>query len=108
MKIVNYKCRNCGANLKVESGITDGVCEYCQSPYHIDDGVIRVEYKVEFKNDNYLEVAQTTLDKFKDYQKSEYLFKLLLNKYGHKKEVYIGIVRSIANDFTISINNLHR
>ena len=108
MKIVNYKCPNCGANLKVESGITDGVCEYCQSPYHIDDGVIRVEYKVEFKNDNYLEVAQTTLDKFKDYQKSEYLFKLLLNKYGHKKEVYIGIVRSIANDFTISINNLHR
>ena len=66
MKIVNYKCPNCGANLKVESGITDGVCEYCQSPYHIDDGVIRVEYKVEFKNDNYLEVAQTTLDKFKD------------------------------------------
>lgn len=108
MKIVNYKCPNCNANLKVNSNETDGVCEYCQSPYHIDDGVIRVEYKVEFKNDNYLEVAQATLDKFKDYQKSEYLFKMLLTKYGHKKEVYIGIVRSIANDFTISINNLHR
>lgn len=107
MKIVNYKCPNCEANLKVNNGEIDGVCEYCQSPFHIDDGVIRIEYKVEF-NDNNLEIAQTTLDNFKDYQRSEYLFKCLLSKYGHKKEVYIGIVRSIANDFTVAINNKNR
>ena len=59
----------------------------------------------ELKLDNNLEIATATLENFKDYQKSEILFKRLLHRYGHKKEVYIGIVRSITHDFNINIDN---
>lgn len=104
MKIVTHKCPSCNANLKIKKGETEGVCEYCQTPYFIDDGVMRIEHKttVEIKNDNNLEIATATLENFKDYGKSEWLFKGLLHKYGHKKEVYIGIVRSITHDFNIA------
>lgn len=104
MKIVTHKCPNCNANLKIKKGETEGVCEYCQTPYFIDDGVMRVEHKttVEIKDDNNLEIATATLENFKDYGKSEWLFKGLVYEYGHKKEVYIGIVRSITHDFSIT------
>ena len=104
MKIVTHKCPSCGANLKIEKGATEGVCEYCETPYSIDDGVMRVEHKttVEIKNDNNLEIAMANLENFKDYGKSEWLFKALIHKHGHKKEVYIGIVRSITHDFQIT------
>lgn len=104
MKIVTHKCPNCNANLKIKKGETEGVCEYCQTPYFIDDGVMRVEHKttVEIKDDNNLEIATATLENFKDYSKSEWLFKGLIYEYGHKKEVYIGIVRSITHDFSIT------
>lgn len=104
MKIMTHKCPSCGANLKVKKGETEGICEYCETPYFIDDGVIRVEHKttVEIKDDNYLEIAIATLENFKDYDKSEWLFKNLIHEYGHKKEIYIGIVRSITHDFKIT------
>jgi hypothetical protein len=104
MKIVTHKCPSCGANLKINKGETEGICEYCQTPYFIDDGVMRVEHKttVEIKDDNDLEIATATLENFKDYGRSEWLFKGLINEYGHKKEVYIGIVRSITHDFKIT------
>jgi len=104
MKIVAHKCPNCNANLKIEKGETEGVCEYCQTPYFVDDGVMRTEHKttIEIKDDNDLEIATATLENFKDYHKSEWLFKGLIYEYGHKKEVYIGIVRSITHDFSIT------
>ena len=97
MKIVAHKGPNCNAKLK-------GVCEYCQTPYFVDDGVMRTEHKttIEIKDDNDLEIATATLENFKDYHKSEWLFKGLIYEYGHKKEVYIGIVRSITHDFSIT------
>lgn len=107
MKIKSMKCPSCDAKLKITPGQTEGVCEYCKTPFVIDDEVIRIEKKttVELKLDNNLEIATATLENFKDYQKSEILFKRLLHRYGHKKEVYIGIVRSITHDFNINIDN---
>lgn len=108
MKIVTHKCPNCGSNLKLKPGQTEGVCEYCKVAFTIDDEVIRTEHKttVEIKSDNDLEIAIATLDNFKEYEESEYLFKDLLDRYAHKKEIYIGIVRSITHDFTKEINDV--
>ena len=108
MKVKAMKCPNCNANLKLKPGQTEGVCEYCKASYVIDDEVIRIEKKttVEIKTDNDLEIAIATLDNFKEYTKSEYLFKNLIYRYGHKKEVYIGLVRSITHDFTKPIKNI--
>lgn len=107
MKIKSMKCPSCDASLKIKPGQTEGVCEYCKTPYVIDDEVIRIEKKttVELKLDNNLEIAMATLDNFKDYQKSEILFRRLIHRYGHKKEVYIGLVRSITHDFKRDIDN---
>ena len=109
MKIVTHKCPNCGSNLKLKPGQTEGVCEYCQFAFSIDDEVKRTEHKttVEIKSDNDFEIAMATLDNFKDYKKSEYLFKDLLDRYAHKKEIYIGIVRSITHDFTKQIKDIN-
>ena len=102
MKIKSMKCPSCDASLKIKPGQTEGVCEYCKTPFVIDDEVIRIEKKttVELKLDHDFEIAMTTLENFKEYGKSEFLFRRLVRRYGHKKEVYIGLVRSITHDFT--------
>lgn len=107
MKIKSMKCPSCDASLKIKPGTTEGVCEYCKTPYVIDDEVIRIEKKttVELKTDNDLEIATATLDNFKEYGKSEFLFRRLVHRYGHKKEVYIGLVRSITHDFNRHITD---
>lgn len=107
MKIKSMKCPSCDAKLKIEPGQKEGVCEYCKTPFVIDDEVIRIEKKttVELKLDNNLEIATATLENFKDYSKSEILFRRLIHRYGHKKEIYIGLVRSITYDFTRNLDN---
>lgn len=106
MKAVVHKCPNCKANLEIKENETNGVCEFCRAPYSIDDGVIRVEHTVEFKNDNPLKIANTTLYKFKEYEESEILFRQLLFKLGHKPEVYIGLILSITHEFTKDLTTI--
>lgn len=100
MKTVVHKCPNCKANLNLKEGATSGVCDFCRAPFTIDDGVIHIEHTVEITDDTSLKVANTTLYKFKEYEESEILFRRLLFKYGHKPEVYIGLILSITHDFT--------
>lgn len=106
MKAVVHKCPNCKANLDIKDGETSGVCEYCRAPYTIDDGVIRVEHTIEFKNDNPLKIANTTLYRFKEYEEAELLFRDLIFKLGHKPEVYIGLILSITHEFTREITTV--
>lgn len=37
MKLVELKCKNCGAQLKVEEGTTQVKCEFCGSTFSVDD-----------------------------------------------------------------------
>ena len=103
MKIIQKKCPSCNGNLEIEDNIKDGTCPYCGTGYIFDDDTIEVKYtgSVEIKDDYDYEIAFTTLDKFKDYDKSAFMFKNLINRYGHKKEVYIGYVRALTHDFTL-------
>lgn len=106
MKAVVHKCPNCKANLELKEGSSSGVCDYCRAPYTIDDGVIHVEHTVEITDTTSLKVANTTLYKFKEYDEAEMLFRRLLFKYGHKPEVYIGLILSITYDFTEDVKTI--
>ena len=37
MKLVELKCKNCGAQLKVEEGTAQVKCEFCGSTFSVDD-----------------------------------------------------------------------
>lgn len=37
MKLVELKCKNCGANLKVEEGVAQVKCEFCNTTFSVDD-----------------------------------------------------------------------
>lgn len=107
MKVVVHKCPNCNANLKVKDNLSSGTCEYCGTHYAIDDGVIRIEHTVEVTDDTSLKIANTTLNKFKDYAESERLYRSLLYKYAHKPDVYIGLILSITKEFTERVNSYY-
>lgn len=44
MKLVELKCKNCGAILEVEEGIKDITCKYCRANFIIDDEVQHIQY----------------------------------------------------------------
>lgn len=48
MKIVEMKCKNCGAVLKIEEGAKETVCQYCQTHYQIENEKIKsIQYEEE-------------------------------------------------------------
>ena len=100
MKIVGKRCPNCNGDLNLNNGETEGKCPYCGTDYIIDDETIHIKHTVEIKDDYDIEMAITTLDKFKDYEKAVFMFRYLIQRFGHKEEVYIGLVRALTHDFT--------
>ena len=44
MKLVELKCKNCGAILKIEPGTTDVRCEHCKARYKFDDEARHIKY----------------------------------------------------------------
>ena len=44
MKLVEMKCKNCGATLKVASNARDVLCQFCGTEFKIDDEVQHVQY----------------------------------------------------------------
>lgn len=97
MKLKALKCPNCDAKIEIKPGETTGTCTYCDSEFILEDEVIRVKHEI--IDNTSLDVAETTLNKFKNYAKAEYLYRALLYKYAHKEDVYIGLIRSITHDF---------
>ena len=39
MKLVEMKCKNCGAKLKVNSEVKEANCQFCGAEFKIDDEV---------------------------------------------------------------------
>ena len=51
MVAVKIECPYCGAALDCDAnGSTDILCKYCGGRIHLDDGVVRVEYKEKKEN----------------------------------------------------------
>ena len=44
MKLVEMKCKNCGANLKINPDSKDFTCNYCHSTFKLDDEVQHIQY----------------------------------------------------------------
>lgn len=44
MKLVELKCKNCGATLKVKPNSNDIHCEHCKANYKLDDEVQHIKY----------------------------------------------------------------
>ena len=44
MKLVEMKCKNCGALLKVDSELKETYCQFCGAVFKIDDEVKHVQY----------------------------------------------------------------
>ncbi len=44
MKLVEMKCKNCGATLKVKNNQKDIECEYCHAQFKVDEEVQHVKY----------------------------------------------------------------
>lgn len=107
MSLKEIKCPNCNANVTIDESQKKAVCNYCKTEFILDDNTIKVEHTgtIEISDDTSLQIAQTTLEKFKDYDKSLILYKRLLFKYAHKREVYLGLIRSITHDFNIESLN---
>lgn len=105
MKIKTLKCPNCNAKIELKPGAVDGVCTYCNSAFILEDDVIRIEHEI--VDNTSLDIANTTLNKFKDYTKAERLYRATLYKYAHKDDVYIGLIRCITHDFNKKIYSLY-
>ena len=106
MKLKELKCPNCSAKLEIKPMDTTGICPYCDSEFILDDEVIKIKHEHEIIDDSSLEIADTTLNKFKDYKKAEYIYRSLIYKYAHKEEIYIGLIRSITHDFKLDIESI--
>lgn len=44
MKLVEMKCKNCGAKLKVDEDVKEANCQFCGAEFKIDDEVQHVKY----------------------------------------------------------------
>ena len=44
MKLVELKCKNCGAKLTVPENEKTVTCEFCNTSFHLDDGVQHIQY----------------------------------------------------------------
>lgn len=44
MKLIEMKCKNCGAILKVVNDTKEIDCQYCHANYKLDDETIHIKY----------------------------------------------------------------
>lgn len=44
MKLVEMKCKNCGADLKANPELKDITCNYCGTKFKLDDGVVHHKF----------------------------------------------------------------
>ena len=88
MKIITHECPNCGAHLDIKNNHAKGKCPYCRVSYTFNNGVVKTNITNPEVN-----LAETYLYKFKDYDKSEQIFKKLLINYLSK--VMLNILKMV-------------
>lgn len=101
MKLINTECPKCKGKIKISEDTKKAKCEYCGNEFIIDDEVKKVKYLMagqideeqEFKN------AKANL-KFKEYQKAYDIYYSLSERYVDNKEVWLGLLRAITEDFS--------
>ena len=106
MKLINIKCPNCNATLKIGEHRKRVKCDYCEKTFMIDDEIVKVKHlnvgeiteEQEFIN------AETNLNKLKNYKDAYKGYWSLSKRYVDDPEIWIGLVRSMTHDFTYKSN----
>ena len=107
MKLINIKCPNCNATLKIGHHRKRVTCDYCEKTFTIDDEIVKVKHlnvgeiteEQEFIN------AETNLNKLKNYKDAYKGYWSLSKRYVDDAEIWIGLVRSMTHDFTYQSND---
>lgn len=81
MKLVELKCKNCGANLEVEENVKEVTCIFCNTTfsiettendgYEFEKGRIKAQ-KEEYSSENLAEAMKATSDAIDEYRKYEW------------------------------------
>ena len=101
MKLIEITCPKCKATMKVDKSKKELNCEYCGNKILIDDEVKKVKrlHAGEITEEQEFNNAEANL-KFKDYGKAFIGYKRLSMRYADNKEVWLGLLRSVTEDFT--------
>lgn len=101
MKLIEITCPKCKATMKVDKSKKELNCEYCGNKILIDDEVkkVKILHAGEITEEQEFNNAEANL-KFKDYGKSFIVYKRLSMRYADNKEVWLGLLRSVTEDFT--------
>ena len=102
MKLVETKCPNCKASIKVDEKSRNVTCTYCGAEFLLDDNTIKVKHIMngEITEEQEFINAETNLNKLKDYDSSYKGYLSLSKRYVDNPEVWIGLLRSLTRDFT--------
>ena len=87
MKLVELKCKNCGAQLKVEEGTSQVKCEFCGSTFSVDDAY-NEGYKYPHDYPGHVVEQQYLPDKIKNVS----LFEMSDVAYEGKLKKYEGVI----------------
>lgn len=102
MKLVETKCPNCKASIKVDEKNKKATCNYCGAEFLLDDNTIKIKHIMngEITEEQEFINAETNLNKLKDYDSSYKGYLSLSKRYVDNPEVWIGLLRSLTRDFT--------
>lgn len=101
MKLIDVTCPKCKATMKVDKSKKELNCEFCGNKILIDDEVkkVKILHFGEITEEQEFNNAEANL-KFKDYGKAFIGYKRLSMRYADNKEVWLGLLRSVTEDFT--------
>ena len=113
MPLVNAKCTNCGATLKVDDRQDAAVCEYCGSAYIVEKAIQNYNYYVtnninadnvfitgkgEAEKERLLKNAETN-ERFKDYQKATQIYSQVTEDYPNEYRGWLGLALIQSGSF---------
>ena len=108
MKLLEVKCPNCNASLKVDKTNKKVTCDYCGTNFILDDNVIKVKHMMvgQITEEQEFVNAETNLNKLKDYSASYNGYLSLSKRYVNNEEVWIGLLRSLTHDFSYKYESI--
>ncbi len=101
MKVRRLNCPSCGAALNIEDTTRYGKCQYCNSCYVLDQGIMKVEYSfADEETTREIVNANVKLYKYKEYKQSLRMYISLFERYQDNKDFLLGIILSSTHQFT--------
>lgn len=111
MPLVNVKCTNCGATLKVDDTQDAAVCEFCGSAYIVEKAIqnyyvtnninadnVFVTGKGDAEKERLLKNAETN-ERFKDYTKASNIYEQVTEDYPNEYRGWLGLALIQSNNF---------